>query len=342
MNENVHPGKEVPDTKGSEAEGVTEVIHQNNQSKKSSSLYGKKRVIFPLIIFVLIVAGTYWYWDTYLRGYISTDDAHIDGNSVIISSKILGRIEQLKIDEGDTVKTGQLLVYLDTADLNTQKAQAEANLEFAKKNSALAMVSLSLAKEDFNRAALQYENKIIPQEQYDHARQAVDKAQAQYEVALAQINTAKSQIDIFQTQLQNTRIVSPFDGVVAKKWVMPGDVVQPTQPIYTIYDLHKIWVEANFDEKDLSLIHLGDAVEISVDSYPGLKFEGKVYLIGAAAASEFSLIPPNNASGNYTKVSQRVPFKISIKADAAGGDDPIFLLPGMSVVVKVRVRGERK
>jgi membrane fusion protein, multidrug efflux system len=100
-------------------------------------------------------------------------------------------------------------------------------------------------------------------------------------------------------------------------------------------------VEANFDETKISSIHLNDPVQISVDAYSAQKFEGHVYQIGAAAASQFSLIPPNNASGNFTKVAQRVPFKISIKqVNSGSSDSPSSLLPGMSVTVKVRVAGE--
>jgi membrane fusion protein (multidrug efflux system) len=130
--------------------------------------------------------------------------------------------------------------------------------------------------------------------------------------------------------------------VVAKRWVLPGDIVQPGQPILTVYDLENLWVTANFEETKLSSIRLNDPAVISVDAYPDIKLEGKVILIGAAAASQFSLIPSNNASGNFTKVTQRVPIKISIeKPLAANKYNRITLLPGMSVQVKIRIRGNK-
>ncbi len=309
------------------------------QPKPSVPIYRKKRIWIPVFLLVLIAAAVYRYWDTNLRGYVSTDDAQIAGHSLAVSAKTLGRIIQLAVEEGDTVQPGQFLVQLDTTDLDAQKSQALANLNYAEKNSILAKANLNEAQEDYNRAALQYKNKVIPQAQYDHSRQALEKARAQYDIALAQIKTAQSQVHVLQTQIQNGRIFSPMAGRVAKKWALVGNVVQPSQPIYTIFDLKNIWVEAYFSETKIKSIRLGDKVDISVDAYPGREFEGKVYLIGSAAASQFSLIPPNNASGNFTKVAQRVPFRISINNPASDSpSDPIHLLPGMSVTVKINAR----
>ena len=162
-------------------------------------------------------------------------------------------------------------------------------------------------------------------------------AQAQLELAQSQVNTAKAHLGVVQTQLSNTQIYAPFKGLVAKRWVMQGDVVQPGQPIFTINDLEHIWVTAVFEETKLASIHLADPVHISVDAYADRDFEGKVTMIGASAASRFSLIPPNNASGNFTKVTQRVPIRISINAPQPdSGQDAMPLLPGMSAVVRVR------
>jgi membrane fusion protein (multidrug efflux system) len=130
-------------------------------------------------------------------------------------------------------------------------------------------------------------------------------------------------------------------GVIAKKWALPGDVIQPGQAIFTVYDKDQVWVTANFEETKLAAIHPGDPVEISIDAYDGQIFKGTVLMIGTAAAAEFSLIPPNNASGNFTKVTQRVPVKISINRPAGNtNEDPPALLPGLSVEVKVRVDSE--
>jgi membrane fusion protein (multidrug efflux system) len=194
------------------------------------------------------------------------------------------------------------------------------------------------AREDFSRASAQYSDKVVTREQYDHARQALQMAEAQQEVAVSQVNTSRAQLGVVETQLQNMRILTPSTGVVARKWVMPGDIVQPGQPIYTLYDLGNLWITANFEETKLYSVRVGDSVEISVDAHPGVNFRGRVLLIGAAAASQFALIPPNNASGNFTKVTQRVPVKISIEAPSPGQKpERISLLPGMSAEVRIRV-----
>jgi membrane fusion protein, multidrug efflux system len=304
-------------------------------SKKS--LVKKKRFWIPTIVVLLGAALVVGYWYNYLRGYIGTDDAFVDGDPVSISSKITGRIVQLNAAEGDTVTQGQLLVQLDDSDLRAQEAQAQAGLEYAQQAVGLAEVNLQKAQEDLNRSTAEFKESIIPQEQYDHAKRAVDLAQAQKKVALAQVNNSQSQIEVIRTQLQNTKIVASSTGVVARKWVMSGDIIQPGQPVFTIYDLENVWVTAYFEETKIENMKLGSPVEVEVDAYPNHKFVGKVTLIGAAAASRFSLIPPNNASGNFTKVTQRVPVKIGLDEAQLRGNDPDHrLLPGMSVEVRVK------
>jgi membrane fusion protein (multidrug efflux system) len=127
-------------------------------------------------------------------------------------------------------------------------------------------------------------------------------------------------------------------GVISKRWVLTGDVVQPGQSVLTIYNVKDVWVIANLEETGLSALRLGDTVGISVDSYPNLKFAGTIIRLGSNTASQFSLIPPNNASGNFTKVTQRVPIKISIQQMGDTKNSHFKLLPGMSVEVKVKVR----
>ncbi|MCL4512186.1 MAG: HlyD family secretion protein [Bacteroidetes bacterium] len=301
-------------------------------------LFRKKRVIIPLLLILTAAAIGGYYWYINMQDFVSTDDSYIDANSVAISTKMLGRIAYLGTDEGDTVKTGQVLVRLDDRDLRAEDASAKAGLELAQESVPLAQVNVSRAQEDFNRAEVQYKGGIVTKEQYDHAQKALEAARAEYNIALSKISAARSQIGVIESQLQNTVISAPMDGVVAKRWVLTGDVVQPGQPVFTIYDLKNIWVTANLEETKLGHIHLNDPVQISVDSYPGVNFFGRVFEIGTYTASEFSLIPPNNASGNFTKVTQRVPIKISIDDPTMSGGQKPFLRPGMSVEVSVKVK----
>jgi membrane fusion protein (multidrug efflux system) len=301
---------------------------------------GRKRIIIPVVILLAAAALVFVYWHMYMRGYVSTDDAYIDGDAVTVSAKIMGRVTALNAAEGDSVSLGALLVQLDDSDLKAQHAQASAGLAFVRQSVPVAKISLDRAQDDFDRASYQYTNKVVTREQYDHAGKALEMAQAQYKVALRQADASKAQLEVIETQLGNTKVFAPIAGVVARKWIVPGDVVQPGQPIFTMYDLGDLWVTVNLEETKLTSIHVGDPVRIKVDASRGREFNGTVILVGAAAASQFSLIPPNNASGNFTKVTQRIPVKISIDeapADSTGGS--FRFLPGMSVEVKIRVKG---
>jgi membrane fusion protein (multidrug efflux system) len=298
---------------------------------ESVPIYRKKRILIPLFIFIIIGAIA-WYWYIGHKGYVSTDDAFIDADKATISSKIPGRIINLKFAEGDTIKMGQVLSVLDTSDLKAQEKQFIAATINANESITLAKVNLEKDKDDFARAQSQYRDNIITKEQYDHSAKALDAAQAEYNISLTKPAMSKAQQEVVKAQLKNSTIYSPIDGVIARKWILEGDVVQQGQPIFTIFDMKNIWITAQFEETRLALVTMGAQVEISVDTYPDIKFSGKVIQIGSNTASQFSLIPPNNASGNFTKVTQRVPVKISIDK----GNSNVNLLPGMSVEVRVK------
>jgi membrane fusion protein (multidrug efflux system) len=298
---------------------------------ESVPLYRKKRILIPLFIFIIIGAAA-WYWYIGQKGFVSTDDAFIDADKATISSKIPGRIVELKFIEGDTIKTGQILAALDILDLKAQEKQFIAATVNAKESITLARVNLEKAKEDFARAQIQYKDNIITKEQYDHSAKALDVAQAEYNISLTKPGISQAQQEVVKAQIKNSTIYSPIDGVIARKWVLEGDVVQPGQPIFTIFDMTNTWITAQFEETRLAAVNLGAKVEITVDAYPNIKFSGKVIQIGSNTASQFSLIPPNNASGNFTKVTQRVPVKISLEKKS----NKINLLPGMSVEVRVK------
>jgi membrane fusion protein, multidrug efflux system len=303
--------------------------------------YRKKKIFIPtLIILIVAVLGVYWYIGQ--LAYVSTDDALIDSNRLSVSSKILGRITELTVDEGDSVKQGQLLVQLDSTDLKAQEILARAALNLARESIKLSRVNLSTAQEDFNRAEKQYEGKIISEENFQHIQSALEAAKAQLNIDKTKVETSRAHLNVIKTELLNTSIYSPMNGVLGKRWVLKGDVVQPGQPIFTIFDLSNIWVTAYLEETKLSSINIDDKVEISVDAYPDQNFSGKVYQIGSNTASQFSLIPPSNASGNFTKVTQRIPIKISLEpVNEMGSPDPsdnLKLLPGMSVEIKIKIR----
>jgi len=299
-------------------------------------MYRRRRVIIPLAILVALALGGAWYWYVNLRGYITSDDAYVDANRVAISSKILGRVARLAVDEADSVTAGEVLVTLDSTDLSAQMAQATAALALARESVTLSRVNLARAQDDFRRADQQFKTAVITKEQYDHARSALDAAGAELGISVSRVGTAQAQVGVVRAQLDNCTIVSPVNGKVAKRWVLQGDVVQPGQPVFTVYDGSQIWVTANLEETNLGALKLGDDVGISVDSYPDRIFGGKVFQFGGSTAAQFSLIPPNNASGNFTKVTQRVPIKISIEERTPGVASRAVLLPGMSVEIRIK------
>jgi len=333
---------------------------ENKGKKKGARI--RAYIALAIVVIALIVFA--WRWYIQYTSYYSTDDAYIDADKVAVSSKILGRITTINADEGDSVWLGQLLVSLDSSDLYAQKLQAKAAMDQAfssveqakaryeldQKSELVQEINVTRAKEDFDRASSQYEGKVISKEQFDHAQKTyesskamLDAAKAQMEVSKSQISVAESttktvsaQIGILETSLRNTRIVAPASGRIAKRWLLPGDVVQPGQPVFTISRDSLFYVMAYFEETKVSGIHDGKKAEFTVDAFPGMKLSGKVINVGSNTAAQFSLIPPNNASGNFTKITQRIPVKISIdKIKNEPADHPVHFAAGMSVLVKI-------
>ena len=312
---------------------------ERDETVEEVPLYRKKRIFIPLMVITAAVVFGVLYWYIGLSEFVYTDDAFVDGNRVTISSRYIGRIVEQTVDEGDSVKKGQVLVRLDESDLRAQRDQAVAQLKFAEHSLELAKVNLAKTEMDLRRARIQYKNNIIPKEQYDHSLSAFDAAKAQQSIAASQIETARAQIGVIDTQLGNTVIHSPMDGVVAKRWTLPGDVVQMAQPIFSVYDLEHLWVTANLEETKYERLRVDQKVLITIDTYPGKIFEGRITDLGANTAAQFALIPPNNASGNFTKVTQRIPIKISIVTPGADKSSKSpQLLPGMSAEIKIKVR----
>jgi membrane fusion protein (multidrug efflux system) len=309
-----------------------EAAAMENSQGKDPKKRGRGRVVLILVL-VAAAVGAYFLFTP--GGTQFTDDAAIRGDQIVLSAQTLGQITTLTVEEQDHVTKGQTLVKLDDLTLRAQESQAIANKEFAAQNVDLAQVKLDQAQSDLDRATAQLKAKIIPQEQYDHLAIAFSSAQTQCKIALAQQKMAEAQYVTVETNLSHMIIQSPIDGVVAKKWTMPGNIVQPAQPIYTLYDLNSLWVEANFKETQIRSLKPGDPATVEVDAFPGHRFAGKVESIGTATASEFALIPPDNATGNFTKVTQRVPVKIAlVDPPSEPKADPV-LVPGLSAEVRV-------
>ena len=333
---------------------------ENKHVKKDRS----NKVYIPLVLIIVLILGGLIYWYIDYSKYIKTDDAHLDADIVGVSPKILGRVKQLFVDEGDSVKPGELIAVLDSTDLVAQRNQAIAGKQLAEasvlqaqakyqsdlQNNKVLEITLSRMKEDFDRAKSQFEGSVITKEQYDHAKKALETAQAQLEAAHSQANVSKSQIQSAQasvenaqaqintisTQLNNTRLYSPCLGVVGKRWLMAGDIAQPGQSIFSLVNGGKLWVSVFLEETNLEKLKIGQSVIFTIDTYSDATFTGKIFIIGTNTASQFSLIPASNASGNFTKVTQRVQLKISIDGMRDGKKlSDYHLISGMSAIVKI-------
>lgn len=331
---------------------------KNNKGKRIRAY-----IALTLVVVALVVFG--WRWYKQYTTFITTDDAYVDADKVAVSPKILGRIAILYAVEGDSVTKGELLVELDSSDLVAQKQQAiamksqaaasfkqsEAKFAYDQLSIKVQEVALEKAKEDLDRASLQYKDNILTKEQYDHTRKAFESAQAQLDAAKAQLNvsramiesanstikTAGAQVSTIATQLRNTRIYAPSSGLIAKRWQLAGDVAQPGQPIFTITKDSALYITSYLEETSIAYLLLGKKVEFTIDAFPDVTFNGEVIYIAANTASQFSLIPPNNASGNFTKVTQRIPVRISILDwDHKDKYPDLKLVAGMSAFLKIR------
>ena len=324
----------------------------------------KKKIIFLIIFIIVAIVAVVLWWLNY-RKYISTDDANLDTYRIGVSSQVMGQVTRLYVMEGDSVRQGDLLLTLDDSIALTRVSQAEAQREqqlaqlasrrvslvTARKELNIARLTEQLNLENYQRAKAQYERNVIPLEKYQDVEQAWKASKLQTEIARdrfpaveaelkaaeAAIRAVEATIASARAELGYYRVLAPADGIVGKRWVLPGDMLEAGQTAFTLNRGTDIWVAVYLEETKFKEIYLGQKAQFTLDAYDKLTFEGRVYYIGDNTASEFALVPPNNASGNFTKVTQRIPLKISI--DKVEGDDGqkarVKLVSGMSATVKI-------
>jgi membrane fusion protein, multidrug efflux system len=249
----------------------------------------------------------------------STDDAFIDVHFVSVAPKIAGRVVLVHVDDNQLVKKGDVLVEIDPGDFQVVLAQAKANLAKDKATLVQAMTNEKRAQDLFAK-------KVISTQERDTNVATSDSSKASVEADEAAVEQA-------ELNLGYTKIIAPMDGYVTKEAVATGDYVQVGQAFMSLVP-SRVWVIANFKETQLRNMRPGQLVNISVDAYPNLNLQGRVDSIQAGSGAAFSLLPPENASGNYVKVVQRVPVKIVLDEQQ---QMQRVLGPGMSVVPSVTV-----
>ncbi len=268
----------------------------------------------------LAAAGAQWL--QYSLSHETTDDAYVAGNAHPVSSRVTGTVLEVLVDDNQRVNSGGLLVKLDPRDYEAELATAQAELAQAK---ALARK----AALDRQRSEMLRNGKVIAPQDYD-------KAKADDEISSGLVQATQSKVALAELQLSYTQITAPATGRIGHKSVETGQRVEPGQPLMAIVE-ENVWIVANFKETQLAKLHEQQPVEIVIDTLKGRKFTGHIESFSPASGAEFALLPPDNATGNFTKIVQRVPVKIVFDpASIRGCENKI--VPGLSAVVSVITR----
>lgn len=327
-----------------------------------------QRLRLPLIMVApvaVVAVGAYIYVTS--GRYQSTDDAYTQAATVSISSNVAGRVREIDVHDNEIVKRGATLFRLDDApfriavsDAKARLASTQMQVQSLKSTYRQRQVELKAA-EDTQRFAQQQKDRqsrllasgISSQTQFDQsahaldaARQEVAGAEQQIAVALANLDgrpdiapeqhplveQAQAALDRAELELSYTVISAPADGVVAKvEQLQVGDYIAASTPVFALVSIHDVWIEANFKEVQLAHMRPGNAATVRIDRFPDRRFSGVVTSLSPSTGSQFSLLPPENATGNWVKVVQRVPVRLQL-VDM----DPSFLLQaGLSADVSV-------
>lgn len=297
---------------------------------------------------LLLLAGGVIYW-FYYRTVVTTDDAYVSGHVGVISPRVPGRVVEVLVDNNYFVQPNQVLLTLDPTDYEVAVAQAAAALDRLRQDLAQRYVKVSTtqaqvahAEANFHDAAIDqrrytnlFERRTIPRQTLDRVetryrmtRAELDKAQRELKEALVviggstsisleeqpAIKEVKAQLEQARLNLDYTKVKAQTAGYITRRQVQPGNWVRPGQPLMTLVplDYKELWIEANYKETQLTEVCIGQPAKVLVDTYPGTTFKGRVDSIMAGTGAAFSLLPPENATGNWVKVVQRIPVKITL------------------------------
>ncbi|MEI2267088.1 multidrug efflux MFS transporter periplasmic adaptor subunit EmrA [Erwinia sp. CGal63] len=329
----------------------------------------KKKRKGALIVLAIIfaIAGIAWlaYWFIVLRHFQETDDAYVAGNQVQVMAQVSGSVNKVWFDDTDRVRKGDVLVTLNKTDAEQAFEKAQTALATSVRQThqliingkqyqatiELQKTALAQAQADLKRREPLGAANLIGREDLQHARDAVATAQAQLDVAVQQYNA--NQAAILNTSLENqpavkqsaaelrdawlalqrTEIVSPIDGFVSRRSVQVGSQIATTTPLLAIVPEKNLWVDANFKETQLADVRIGQPATVTSDIYGDeVVYHGKVVGLDMGTGSAFSLLPAQNATGNWIKVVQRLPVRIELNPDEIARH-PLRI--GLSTLVKV-------
>ena len=334
------------------------------------------RRILLVVVAILLLAAIFpairYY--RYFNTHVSTDDAYVDGAIGLISSRINGTVVKLFVEDNWRVKAGDTLLELDPSDYQVQVDSAQAQLERARQTVdqlyaqvqaarsgvKLAESQLKQARIDYNRAKQLKAQGVVSSEYYDQATTALGVALATQGLASHQLMQAEAALGIngqdhsrydrpvvqqadaaleaAKLYLSYTVIKAPFDGIVTRKTVHIGHRVEIGQPLMALVPIHGLYITANFKETQLTDVRVGQPTEIEADIYPGYIYRAHVDSISIGTGSAFALLPPENATGNWVKVVQRIPVKIVLDRPEPP-DKPLRM--GLSVEASIDISDTR-
>ena len=324
----------------------------------------------PLWIWIagplLVVAFFAWEWFSSSRA-VETTNAYVKADRVMISSQVAGRVVEVDVAQNQLVKKGDLLFKLDPEPLQIALAQAEAKLALIDNNAnasraqvrgadssiAAASETERWAERDLARMQDLAAKQLVPRKMLDDAHHALAEARMQRDAALASqsqaaaalggnVGTPSSQLPEYRAalaavakarfDLAQASVFAPVNGVIGNHDLQPGEYLNPGQIAMPLVATDPVWIEANFKETDLTRLRVGQSAKVRVDSYPGVHWTARVASISPTSGSEFSVLPAQNATGNWVKIVQRIPVKLEL---VAAGDHPQVLRAGMSAEVSV-------
>ncbi|CDG22102.1 Multidrug resistance protein A [Xenorhabdus poinarii G6] len=334
----------------SEKPGIGKDAPEKQDAKKPETKKQKRRsIIMSLTLLFLLLGASYTvYWFIALRYQQETDNAYVSGNQIQLMSQISGSVVTVNFDNTDFVKSGQPLVQLDPRDAelalkraenelaNTVRATHQHMVDSKRYQATIALKKIALrkAQSDLDRREILGTKDLIGKEELQHMRENVAAAQADLDIAIAQyesnqaiildtplekqptIEKAASGVRDAWLALQRTHIVSPVDGYVARRSVQIGSRINSGTPLMAIVPADTMWIDANFKETQLANMRIGQPAKIISDFYgDDVVYTGKVAGIEMGTGSAFSLLPAQNASGNWIKVVQRLPVRIEFEPE---------------------------
>ena len=336
-------------------------------SSNNKSQQRKKGLSIFILLLLLIAIGSAAYWYFFIKGFEETEDAYVSGNQVMVSAQVAGNISKINVDNMDPVQAGDVLLELDDTNAKLSFEQTKSNLANAVRQvsqlnytvkqlkSAVRAneITLAQAQGNLNRRVQLVKDGAIDKESFQHAKEAVELAKANLTTSQnqlganqallldgplseqPQIQSAISNLKQAWLNLERTKIRSPIKGYVARRNAQVGQAVSVGGALMAVVTTEQMWLDANFKETQLTHMRIGQPVEIHFDLYGKDKtFNGKVVGIEMGTGSAFSLLPTQNATGNWIKVVQRVPVRIQLDPQQLA-ENPLRI--GLSATVKVNV-----